>query len=75
MAAGGKANTSVPSIGLSLTENPPDMAGVGGNRDRDMVLKGKGRRTLFKRRKEKKNERKRFNKGTTVVLPTFLLNM
>lgn len=43
MAAGGRANTSVPSIATgcwcSLTINSPDMAGVGGRRERDMVLR------------------------------------
>lgn len=38
MAAGGNAKESVPSMGIcSLMMSSPDMAGVGGRRERDMV--------------------------------------
>lgn len=41
MAAGGNANESAASTdALSLTMNSPDMAGVGGRRERDMVAVG-----------------------------------
>ena len=47
MAAGGNVNESEASTdALSLTMNSPDMAGVGGRRERDMVSLGVKQRRM-----------------------------